>query len=302
MEFKVIPLTERTHNRAYEAILPTRPELSQAGKTILITGGTAGIAYAIARNFGIAGADKVIITGRSDEKIKSAVKGLFDEVNAIDAKSQTKYQGRVCQIAETSSIDALFDGLRKDNIHVDVLVLSAAVIGQGKIIDQTWEDVWEQFIVNVRSIHQFRDLFEKQPRTGAGTRYIINVSSSAIHHSTGGLPLASYTLTKNSAALLLQKIADETDPSKTQIINFHPGAILGARGQELGLTPDSANWDHVLEDLPGSFAVWAASPEAAFLHGRFVWAAWDVEELKSGPLREKLENDETFLKVTVKGV
>jgi hypothetical protein len=58
----------------------------------------------------------------------------------------------------------------------------------------------------------------------------------------------------------------------------------------------------VSEDLPGSFAVWAASPEAAFLHGRFVWAAWDVEELKSGPLREKLENDETFLKITVKGV
>jgi NAD(P)-dependent dehydrogenase (short-subunit alcohol dehydrogenase family) len=168
MEFKVIPLTERTYNRAYEAILPTRPELSQAGKTILITGGTAGIAYAIARNFGIAGADKVIITGRSDEKIKSAVKGLIDEVNAIDAKSQTKYEGRVCQIAESSSIDALFDGLGKENTHVDVLVLSAAHIGQGKITDQTWKDVWEQFTINVRSTHQFRDLFEKQPRIGTG--------------------------------------------------------------------------------------------------------------------------------------
>ena len=58
----------------------------------------------------------------------------------------------------------------------------------------------------------------------------------------------------------------------------------------------------VLEDLPGSFAVWAASPEAAFLHGRFVWAAWDVEDLKSGPLREKLEKDASFLKVSVNGL
>jgi len=57
-----------------------------------------------------------------------------------------------------------------------------------------------------------------------------------------------------------------------------------------------------LEDLPGSFAVWAASPEATFLHGRFVWAAWDVEELKSGPLREKLEKDANFLKVSVNGI
>lgn len=58
----------------------------------------------------------------------------------------------------------------------------------------------------------------------------------------------------------------------------------------------------ILEDLPGAFAVWAASPEAAFLHGRFVWTAWDVEELKSGPLREKLEKDRNFLKVSVNGL
>ncbi|KAF5602363.1 peroxisomal short-chain alcohol dehydrogenase [Fusarium pseudocircinatum] len=300
MEFKVTSLIERTHKRAYDAILPTRPELSQSGKTILITGGTAGIAYAVARNFGLAGAEKVIITGRSEQKLNSAVKGLIDEAKAINPKSQTKYEGRLCQIAETSSIDALFDGFRKDNIHIDVLVLSAALIVPGKITDQTWEGVWGQFQVNVRATHQFRDLFEKQPRTGAGTRYIINISTSAIHHESGGIPVAAYTLTKNSAALLLQKIADETDPSKTQIINFHPGAILSLSPREYGLTEDSADWDH--EDLPGSFAVWAASPEAAFLHGRFVWATWDVEELKSGLLHEKLGNDDSLLKVTVKGL
>ncbi|EXL93393.1 hypothetical protein NOF04DRAFT_13687 [Fusarium oxysporum II5] len=298
--FKAVSLTERTHTRAYEAILPTCPELSRDGKKVLLTGGTGGIVYAIARSFGVAGANKVIITGRSEERLKSAVKGLIGEVKAIDAKSQTKYEGRVCQIAEPSSISALFDGLSKENTYVDVLVLSAACIGQGKITDQTWEDIWEQLIVNVRSIHQFHNLFEKQPRIGARTRYIINISSSARHHYTAGVDAGVYTLTKNSAALLLQKIADETDPSKTQIINFHPGSILGIRIRELGLAADSASWDH--EDLPGSFAVWASFPEAAFLHGRFAWAACDVEELKSEPLREKLEKDETFLKVTVEGL
>nr|CEG05568.1 unnamed protein product [Fusarium clavum] len=297
MEFKTIPLTQRIHNRPYDAILPTRPELSQAGKTVLITAGTAGIAYAIARNFGFAGADKVIITGRSEEKLKSAVKSLADEVRG---KSKTKYDGRVCQVADPSSIDGLFNDLAKDNIHVDVLVLSAAHMIAGKITDQTWEVVWEQFIVNVRSLHQFYELFEKQPRIEDGPRYVLNVSSCAIHHFTSGIDAGAYTLTKNSGSLLLQKIADETDPSKTQIINFHPGSILGLRVQEYGMDANSANWDH--EDLPGSFAVWAASPEATFLHGRFVWAAWDVEELKSGALREKLEKDANFLKVSVNGI
>lgn len=31
--------------------------------------------------------------------------------------------------------------------------------------------------------------------------------------------------------------------------------------------------------LPADYLVWAASPEAAFLKGRLVWANWDVEEL-----------------------
>ena len=176
MDYKLIALTKRVHNRAYDAILPTRPELSQADKTVLITAGTGGIAYAIARNFGIAGAEKVIITGRSEERLKTAVKSLTDELHAIDPQSKTKYDGRVCQVADPSSIDALFDGLSKENTIVDVLVLSAAEIGLGKIKDQTWDGVWEQFIVNVRSLHQFRDLFEKQPRDKAGP-----VSSHSSH-------------------------------------------------------------------------------------------------------------------------
>ena len=37
-------------------------------------------------------------------------------------------------------------------------------------------------------------------------------------------------------------------------------------------------------DLPAAFTVWAVSPEARFLNGKFVWAHWDVTELKE---REK---------------
>ncbi|KAI9148753.1 Dehydrogenase/reductase SDR family member [Paramyrothecium foliicola] len=300
MEFKTVSLTKRIHNRVYDAILPTRPQLSQTGKTVLITGGTGGIAYAIARNFGVANAHNVIITGRTKDNLDSAVEGLAKEVKAINATSQTKFDGRVCQISEPASIDALFHGLSRDGIYVDVLILSAAQVVPGKLTDQTWQGVWDQFIVNVRSIHHFRDLFEGQGPARNGTRYIVNVSTAAIHDFTNGMEMGSYTLTKNSAALLLQKLADETDPSKVQIINFHPGAILSLKAKQYGMTADSANWDD--EDLPGSFAVWAASPEAAFLHGRFVWAAWDVNELQNGPLREKIDTDTGFLKIGVHGL
>lgn len=35
-----------------------------------------------------------------------------------------------------------------------------------------------------------------------------------------------------------------------------------------------------LVSLPSDFLVWVASAEAAFLHGKLVFAAWDVEQLK----------------------
>lgn len=33
--------------------------------------------------------------------------------------------------------------------------------------------------------------------------------------------------------------------------------------------------------LPATFSVWLASPEARFLKGKFLWANWDVDELKA---------------------
>lgn len=56
--------------------------------------------------------------------------------------------------------------------------------------------------------------------------------------------LPSYGLTKNSAALLMQLLASERDPSDTQIISFHPGALFTPTVVDSGLTEDSLNWDN----------------------------------------------------------
>lgn len=45
--------------------------------------------------------------------------------------------------------------------------------------------------------------------------------------------------------------------------------------------------------LPGDFAVWLASSEADFLNGRYVWAAWDVDEMIA--MEEKVASDPSLL-------
>lgn len=55
-------------------------------------------------------------------------------------------------------------------------------------------------------------------------------------------------------------------------------------------------------ELPASFAVWASTKEAAFLHGRFVWASWDIEEYSKGEIRRRIDEDPSFLTVGVAGL
>lgn len=38
--------------------------------------------------------------------------------------------------------------------------------------------------------------------------------------------------------------------------------------------------DFDLVSLPATFNIWLASPESRFLKGKYLWANWDVDELK----------------------
>lgn len=158
-DYKIIPLTEKIHKRAYPAILPDRSSLSQAGRTVLITGGSAGIGHSIAKAFAVAGASRIIIVGRDVVKFQGAV----DDLQKESAGSNTRFEGRECHISEPESIDKLWDGLAADGIHVDVLVLNAAMTGLGKMWELEWQWVWRQFEVNVRAHHQFCHRLAQQP-------------------------------------------------------------------------------------------------------------------------------------------
>jgi NAD(P)-dependent dehydrogenase (short-subunit alcohol dehydrogenase family) len=155
-------VTPTVHRTSYPAISPTRPELSQAGKTVLITGGSRGIGKAIARAFTLASAANIVIVARSADELKTAAAEL--EEIAEGAHSPTKVIARQVDVAKDEDVEGLWDHLAALGITVDVLVLCAVRPTQQKpLFDLGIKEAWSEFEANVKGPLHLAEKFYKQP-------------------------------------------------------------------------------------------------------------------------------------------
>lgn len=150
-------LTNPFHKTPYPAISPSRPELSQAGKTVLVTGGNSGIGYAIANAFLEASAAKAIVTGRRADATRDAAAAL------ASANPGRAAVGLACDMGDSSAVDALWDSLEAEGTSVDVLVLNAVKVADAKpLLDSGVGEVWASFDANVRAQLQMVERFHRQ--------------------------------------------------------------------------------------------------------------------------------------------
>jgi len=108
------------------------------GKIAVITGGSSGIGLATAKRFVAEGA-YVFITGRRQTELEAAVKEV--------GKNVTGVQGDVANLAD---LDRLYDVVKTEKGHLDVLFANAGVgewVPMGSITEQQFD---KTFGVNVR--------------------------------------------------------------------------------------------------------------------------------------------------------
>lgn len=107
------------------------------GKTAVITGGSSGIGFAIAKLFVEEGAT-VFITGRRQSELDAAVKEIGRNVTAV--------QG---DVAKLEDLDRLYKEVEKKG-RIDVLVANAGVADSALLSEMTPEHFDKVFNVNVR--------------------------------------------------------------------------------------------------------------------------------------------------------
>ncbi|EMC96406.1 hypothetical protein BAUCODRAFT_122411 [Baudoinia panamericana UAMH 10762] len=278
---KSLPRPTKTyHTETYDRIAPSNSD--HDNKTVLITGGATGIGFEIARSFAKSGVSRIILLSRSPDHLALAREKLEAEFSKCKVETYSvsiTNHARVMQIV-------------KEVGSIDVMVLSAAAQEPFTTFnDHTVAEMDAFFQTNVIACFNLVKLYIDLPMEPSGSKTIINISSASAHFVVPQQP--GYGPSKTAFAALMQHAASEYTPEKgVRIVSLHPGTIYTEAAATV-FAKDALEWEDI--HLPGGFCTWLATPEANFLHGKFVWAQWDVDELLA--VKERVKKDPSFLTI-----
>lgn len=161
-----------------------------AATCALITGGTQGLGFAIARELVAQGCTRLVLTGRDRAKGEAAVAAL--SLGAVEAAFLAVDMG------DTPAVPAMVDRAAERMGRVTALVNSAASTDRGSILDTT-PDLWDDiFAVNAKGPFFALQRFAQRCIDEGIEGTCVNILSIVVH---GGLSfLAPYGASK--AALL----------------------------------------------------------------------------------------------------
>lgn len=211
--------TKTFHKKPYPAIDVKNPANSVSGKVVVVTGGGMGIGLHIALSFAKADAKAVIITGRTEKRLKEAQA----QIEAANKSTTVRYF--VADVVDTAKVTSAFETVRADIGPIDVLISNAGYFPDGRsVLDGSdpahIDEFMKAFDVNVRGHLVVTHAFYKNMAPG-GT--LINVSSAAAHFPYV-LNHGPYSASKAASSFLMQYMNEENG-REIRIFNLHPGVI-----------------------------------------------------------------------------
>ena len=181
-------------------------------KTILLTGASTGIGYAMAHLLADQGAN-LIITARGRDKLEDLAKELSDKNIQTHIFTQ--------DISETNSAKKLFDQIEQANLSVDLLINNAGYGRWGEFTEIDMQDYENMIQLNVTSLTELSYLYAKK-MAEKGSGGIINVASTAALYP---IPYAAvYAGTKAYVLSLSEALNFEYSRKGIRVMAVCPGA------------------------------------------------------------------------------
>lgn len=264
------------------------------GKTAIVTGGSRGIGFAIAKELADVGV-QVIICSRNKEELREALKKLSDK--------KKKALGMVADVSKFADCQKLIKFAYSRTKRIDILVNNAGIFGPVGFLETNDPKSWEEVLaINVLGAVYCSKLvipIMKKQKDGK----IINLAGAGVGGTKSIPRFSSYYTSKTAVVNFTECLAAELQPFNIQVNAIAPGAV--ASELTLGLLKMDKSFvgedmyktsKKLLEEggtlpkLAGKLVGFLASKEANHISGRLLSAKWD-------PI-EKLIKPETFTENT----
>ena len=180
-------------------------------KVALVTGGSRGIGFAIAKILSDNGAT-VVITSKNLEKIKQA-----------EAKISNSF-GITCNIKKKNEVQNVLDQTIKKFGKLDILVNNAGIFPKIKLLHEIEEEEWNE-VLDVNLTGQFRFTKEAIPYLQKTSGCIINISSDAGLKAYQGFNADAYSASKAALIVLTKCWALEYAKNKIRVNCICPGVV-----------------------------------------------------------------------------
>lgn len=230
-------------------------------KVVLVTGGASGIGFAIAKAF--AGNDsKVVIVGRNEDKLNSAVNELGGKAAAIPF-----------DLSELAKLPELVEKINSRFGEIDVLVNNAGINLKKDAKDVSNEEYEKIIATNQTAVFALSREVSRS-MTARGTGSIIMISSMASQY---GIPkVVAYTAAKSAVEGMTRELAVEWSPFGVRVNCIAPGFIATEMSAK-ALNGDSERKRKVLSRTPmnrlgepsevANAALFLASAQSSFITG-----------------------------------
>jgi NAD(P)-dependent dehydrogenase (short-subunit alcohol dehydrogenase family) len=225
-------LTATWHNKPYDRISPSRPELSAKGKVVFITGAGTGIGKAIALGFAEAGAKAIAIFGRRVNKLEETA----EEIQKINSAVLTIPVS--VDLTQSADVEKAFkQAATISGGNVDIYINNHGISPQPGPLAEYDESEWRRTIES-NMMSTFYALQAVLPHLAPKAK-VIEVSSG-MGHISPKLGIWAYSATHAANTKLFQYLQAENPD--LWVVSTQPGVVeteLNAkysfRGQDEGM-------------------------------------------------------------------